>query len=53
MDGLTAQVSAGWLAFLVLIIQMLSLMGSCRVRDAVSMLAESKRGSGVQKKRFC
>lgn len=28
MDGLTVQVSAGWLAFLILIIQMMSLMGS-------------------------
>lgn len=28
MDGLTVQVSAGWLAFLILIIQMMSLIGS-------------------------
>ena len=28
MDDLTVQVSAGWLAFLILSIQMISLMGS-------------------------
>lgn len=46
MDGLRVQVSAGWLAFLIPIIEMLSLMGSCGSEDGVGI----RVGSGAQKK---
>lgn len=41
MDGLTVQINAGWLAFLILSVQMLSLVGSYGGGDEVGVLVEN------------